>query len=1328
MAGFAPLIARSGVASASTAKRAAAEQPKKKTPAVRPKLKVSDPSEPMEREADRAADRVTRQAPPSFPMAGPKREPEPTAHRAAKKDDKAKRETKKDEKAKRATKKDDKAKRETRKDDKAKRAVEKDDKAKREAKKDEKAKRAAKKDEKAKRETRKDDKAKRETNKDDKAKRDVAAGDGAHTGGDGGVPTGFEASLARARQSGGETLVAPARQQMESGFGQSFDSVRVHHDSAAAGLADSISARAFTLGNDVFFGAGQYQPHTPDGRRLIAHEFAHIVQGSDGRVAQPSLWRVPKQQTTTAPTTGDKPGTTPDAKPAPAQASVGPARFDGKNRVAFIKETVPNKAGGTLELPTLKVPTVEGGVKGAQNHPVAAIKGVPGDKKNAIVTGAPFEYLGATPRGSLSARQTWIGAAKNNTELQNALKDKIETRFGGKGATAPASAKRGGGEEDPAPLAQGEDTSYYLRPNRGGAAPYFIVGTSTEVAAHEFVVLPIWNKKKGPADFDVDHLMELQLGGKDGWENFWVLDASANRSSGSKIHSQLTKDVEAAIKEAQKGDATGSFWVKERGGKEPTVEDVLANWRIRFASPFQDLPIAGDKTSFWTRDEIKDGEHLDGLKPMSEKAIAAAGLRFKPGTHPTFVNVFSNPNGGFFKRIDHKGKAWVPKESELYRGLDQIKVDIEDFDSVEDNRKIGCITGRAFYKSSKKGDIYGPPDVKLPLLQSKRLGFGVYVDRKPLNEALHALHMKGVSPVEIDDAGISADGAMFVSGRIIASLPLFQGTEIPFSIYGDSITLSFAIPVDRLKLGPVRATDASIEIGVGAKGLILTGGIGFEIKNVGHGRLEAYAGGPPKGAPAPKAAPEGGQGDTEGPGFSFIGSFTFDTDKLDPATITVGYSHHQFTVDALVGLAKGAVKGIDQAEIHVTSDEKGVSIDGFAVLGIPPLKGTRLIVRRDANGAIEIAAEDVPLPVGGIPGVKSATATIRIAKNPDTGEWVVSGGGSAEIGVGGFSGVLVVDVNGPFVTIAGKNLSLQRGPLKGLGYFQVTNRPLDPAGNPIEGGEPGDMNVSGHVEASMPLGSYLTATLGGTFLPNGELDFTGGVSLPPTVNLFERKSFDRELFRPPPLDIPIFGISALGHRIGIFATIGGSLSFTAGIGPGQLRNAALTADFNPDHPENTTVAGHAEFFVPADAGLRLEIHGGIGAGIPIVSAEAGIEIGGKLGVEAEASAAIDVTWSPQVGLDLNAIAHIAAQPQFTFDISAYVAVTLDTWVHTFHLYDNHWNLTSFTFGPQLAIGADLPIHWSERAGLDFDVDKITIHRPEIDVKQLGMDLIHHLVD
>ena len=44
---------------------------------------------------------------------------------------------------------------------------------------------------------------------------------------------------------------------------------------------------------------------------------------------------------------------------------------------------------------------------------------------------------------------------------------------------------------------------------------------------------------------------------------------------------------------------------------------------------------------------------------------------------------------------------------------------------------------------------------------------------------------------------------MFAEGHIHASLPLFEGVEIPFSIYGDELKVSFPIPTDRLRLGPV---------------------------------------------------------------------------------------------------------------------------------------------------------------------------------------------------------------------------------------------------------------------------------------------------------------------------------------------------------------------------------------------------------------------------------------------------------------------------------------------------------------------------------------------
>jgi hypothetical protein len=62
--------------------------------------------------------------------------------------------------------------------------------------------------------------------------------------------------------------------------GHDFSRVRVHTDAKAAASARAINARAYTFGADVVFGAGEYAPHTPAGRRLLAHELAHVAQQS----------------------------------------------------------------------------------------------------------------------------------------------------------------------------------------------------------------------------------------------------------------------------------------------------------------------------------------------------------------------------------------------------------------------------------------------------------------------------------------------------------------------------------------------------------------------------------------------------------------------------------------------------------------------------------------------------------------------------------------------------------------------------------------------------------------------------------------------------------------------------------------------------------------------------------------------------------------------------------------------------------------------------------------------------------------------------------------
>lgn len=65
---------------------------------------------------------------------------------------------------------------------------------------------------------------------------------------------------------------------MERRFGHDFSTVRVHADAVAANQTAVIGADAATIGSHIFFGTEKYQPGTDAGRRLLAHELAHVVQ------------------------------------------------------------------------------------------------------------------------------------------------------------------------------------------------------------------------------------------------------------------------------------------------------------------------------------------------------------------------------------------------------------------------------------------------------------------------------------------------------------------------------------------------------------------------------------------------------------------------------------------------------------------------------------------------------------------------------------------------------------------------------------------------------------------------------------------------------------------------------------------------------------------------------------------------------------------------------------------------------------------------------------------------------------------------------------------
>ena len=97
----------------------------------------------------------------------------------------------------------------------------------------------------------------------------------------------------------GAPLDSATRAIMEPRFGHDFGKVRVHSDAQAAQAAREVNARAFTVGNDIVMGTGQFVPGTRVGQSLLDHELTHVVQQAQG-----SLRGIQRQD-------GDKEKTTP---------------------------------------------------------------------------------------------------------------------------------------------------------------------------------------------------------------------------------------------------------------------------------------------------------------------------------------------------------------------------------------------------------------------------------------------------------------------------------------------------------------------------------------------------------------------------------------------------------------------------------------------------------------------------------------------------------------------------------------------------------------------------------------------------------------------------------------------------------------------------------------------------------------------------------------------------------------------------------------------------------------------------------------------------------
>lgn len=96
------------------------------------------------------------------------------------------------------------------------------------------------------------------------------------------------ASVDRVLASPGRPLEPALQQDMGQRFGYDFSQVRVHTGAAAARSAQEVDASAYTVGRNIAFNAGRFRPSTPEGKRLLAHELAHVVQQSGTQISPTS--------------------------------------------------------------------------------------------------------------------------------------------------------------------------------------------------------------------------------------------------------------------------------------------------------------------------------------------------------------------------------------------------------------------------------------------------------------------------------------------------------------------------------------------------------------------------------------------------------------------------------------------------------------------------------------------------------------------------------------------------------------------------------------------------------------------------------------------------------------------------------------------------------------------------------------------------------------------------------------------------------------------------------------------------------------------------------
>nr|HMT28431.1 DUF4157 domain-containing protein [Bacteroidia bacterium] len=728
-------------------------------------------------------------------------------------------------------------------------------------------------------------------------------------------------------KGGGAPLPSSTRGFMEHAFSTDFSGVKIHTDARAAEMCRQLDARAFTYGSDIYFNSGQYSPEQPAGKRLLAHELAHVVQQGRGIVSGGLI-----QRATTV------------ATPAPLKKK-------------SITEATAEEIQEINDTKSCKFGYFEKTANGVELY---------------LVNFNAKEYLIKSDIAWLKNKAVRLPNTERKTNQMQVWRDAVR-------ASVLDQYKTISGSKD-------ETKLYSLFLKKAGKEKYKkgIMGNLNQLS--DETTVPFWNISGKDNLYDVEHMVDWQIAGtlSDNEHNLILLDRPYNRSLGTKIKTALHKHIVSVTGHYSKYftgvDGSAEIVMKKYNSKNNGIyiksftfsEKDLADNQWYNKEEFKD-PNAKGNPYKKNLIEIKDFKIPDNhfvLKTTDDRAGYFLPYKAK-----------GEIIGAWKVTTDFDDKT-----NELKSILFQIVVKDPKGVISEGERKIKVTENSLENPSDPDSIIPEKEENHIYVIQSERLKrrFGraikeLYGEVRPL------------SPIVFDEASISGfnagvKGKVKPTLSILNNVDIDFGIEN--GEYFITASLSAENLQDNLPK-PFSITDCIILISANsASGFSIEGGLGFGIENIGSGRLDAGMNG--KGAfingafDFEKSLFDEShidlryEKDNEGKELFKFGGYALKNPKnnkiFKSARVDVNYDGETFSA---TGTAETNLPGIPKGNIAVITGKGETSVQADFIIGnsIPGVTGgnLHLLFRKTDGGDYGIeASSTIQTKFPGIPSVSLA--------------------------------------------------------------------------------------------------------------------------------------------------------------------------------------------------------------------------------------------------------------------------------------------------------------------------------------------------------------------